>query len=231
MPDYVLSCFHAPTACSGFREPSFSVVPSPVHPVPSAASPSIPRDYYSAVLHKLWSRNNSQVFRQQHKKEKQKTSWVFLRSTFLDVPCRRRFSGSSSYRKPVTSQLHVNTTQLQHEKEQYFSPCHFLLSCSLFTQHFPIMKTADQRNRGFTGLKIQINATLVLYPSSETPLNLSNITTFQRFYYILNINSIVPSPKRQMLWPLTATPTTKNPYILYQPTLFLPFQNYLLSTF
>lgn len=58
-------------------------------------------------------------------------SWVFLRSTFLDVPCRR-FSGSGSYRKPVTSQLHVNTTQWQHEKEQYFS---LLLSFSMLTIH------------------------------------------------------------------------------------------------
>lgn len=91
----------------------------------------------------------------------------------------------------------------------------FLLACSLFTQRFSIMKTADQRNRVFTGLKIQISAMLVPYPSSETPLNLCNITTFQWFPYILTTNFIMPSPNRQRMRPLTAMPTTKNPYILY----------------
>lgn len=107
-------------------------------------------------------------------------------------------------------------------KRAIFPHCHFLSACSLFTQRFPIMKTADQRNWVFTGLKTQINETLVPYPSSETPLNLCSTTTFQWISYILNINSIVPSPNRQ-IWPLTATPTIKKPYIFYKPTLFHPF--------
>lgn len=93
-------------------------------------------------------------------KRKNSNQLSFSKKYIFRVPCRR-FSGSGLYRKPVTSQLHVNTTQWQHEKEQYFLHCFFLLACSLFTQRHPTMKTADQRNQVLTGLKIKINATLV----------------------------------------------------------------------
>lgn len=76
------------------------------------------RYHYSAVVYNLWSRNKSKVDSQ--KQEKTKHSWVFLRNTFLDLPCKTRFSGSGSYRNPMTSQLLINTTQLQNEREQYF---------------------------------------------------------------------------------------------------------------
>lgn len=218
-------CFRAPTACFGFCEPNFSALPSPAHPVPPAASPPFQG---ITILHCC---TNSGVetkvrWRGSSMKRKNSNQLSFSKKYIFRVPCRR-FSGSGLYRKPVTSQLHVNTTQWQHEKEQYFLHCFFLLACSLFTKCHPTMKTADQRNQVLTGLKIKINATLVPYPSSYTQLNICNITTFQWFSYILNFNSIMPSLNRQMMWPLTATPTTKNQYILYQSTLFLPFQNYL----
>lgn len=75
--DYVFKLFPCSHCLLWVLSTQFLCGTSSSTSVPSAASPSTPRDHYSAVLYKLWSRNKHQVVRQQHKKEKQKSAEFF----------------------------------------------------------------------------------------------------------------------------------------------------------
>lgn len=97
--------------------------------------PAIPSSTSRSATPALREERRSKVGTQKGRGEKTKHSRVFLRNTFLALACKTRFSGSGSYRKPVTSQLLINTTQLQQQRER-ISCYHFLLT--ILTQGLPI---------------------------------------------------------------------------------------------